>query len=115
MAHGSPRPREEPSAEQLAARIAWSEQYVEALNTRSVVAEPGSGPHACPCCRESTLDGRGMYEICPVCGWEDDGQDDQDAEDVRGGPNGTISLAEARRRYAARRAWQDRKHPRPGS
>jgi hypothetical protein len=115
MEHDRDRPVEESNAEQLAARRDWFEQYAEALNTRSVVAEPGSGPHACPCCREPTLDGRGMYEICPVCGWEDDGQDDQDAEDIRGGPNGPISLAEARRHYEVQRARQDRKHPRPGT
>jgi hypothetical protein len=31
-----------------------------------------------------------------VCFWEDDGQDDHDADEVRGGPNGLLSLAEAR-------------------
>ena len=31
-----------------------------------------------------------------MCFWEDDGQDDHDAEEVRGGPNGCLSLAVAR-------------------
>jgi hypothetical protein len=26
----------------------------------------------CPCCGYYTLDGRGGYDICPVCFWEDD-------------------------------------------
>jgi hypothetical protein len=39
---------------------------------------------------------RGGFEICPVCFWEDDGQDDHDADQARGGPNGNLSLAQAR-------------------
>ncbi|WP_425511675.1 CPCC family cysteine-rich protein [Xanthomonas arboricola] len=31
-----------------------------------------------------------------VCFWGDDGQDDDDADDVSGGPNGEISLTEGR-------------------
>ena len=31
-----------------------------------------------------------------LCFWEDDGQDDRDADEVCGGPNGTLSLTEAR-------------------
>lgn len=27
----------------------------------------------CPCCGYRTLQERGQYEICPVCSWEDDG------------------------------------------
>jgi hypothetical protein len=34
--------------------------------------------------------------ICKVCFWEDDGQDDHGADDVRGGPNGALSLKQAR-------------------
>ena len=55
--------------------------------------------YRCPCCRSLTLHGRGGFEMCPVCWWEDDGQDDHDAPVVRGGPNGRISLAEARENY----------------
>ncbi|WP_407673532.1 CPCC family cysteine-rich protein [Novosphingobium clariflavum] len=54
----------------------------------------------CPCCRFATLSERGGYEICPVCFWEDDGQDDHDAELVRGGPNGSLSLLQARVNFA---------------
>ncbi|GIF69904.1 hypothetical protein Ais01nite_79390 [Asanoa ishikariensis] len=93
---------EGPSAEELARRTEWFEQYAEALNVRSVVIEEGSGPHACPCCRHPTLDGRGQFEICFVCAWEDDGQDDEDADTVRGGPNGSMSLTDARHAYAER-------------
>ena len=49
----------------------------------------------CPCCKFKTLYGQGQDEICPVCFWHDDGQDEADAERVRGGPNGLLSLRQA--------------------
>ena len=55
--------------------------------------------YRCPCCGRKTLRGRGGFEICPVCFWEDDGQDDHDADEVRGGPNRELSLSQARRNY----------------
>ena len=36
-----------------------------------------------------------------MCWWRDDGQDDADAEAVRGGPNEDYSLAEARSGFTA--------------
>ncbi|MFM2477548.1 CPCC family cysteine-rich protein [Celerinatantimonas sp. MCCC 1A17872] len=50
---------------------------------------------ACPCCGYATLAERGNYEICEICFWEDDGQDDDDQLVNRGGPN-HISLKQAR-------------------
>ncbi|MBS0657880.1 MAG: hypothetical protein JSR82_06485 [Verrucomicrobia bacterium] len=58
-----------------------------------------SAPSKCPCCRHRTLHRRARFEVCPVCLWEDDGQDDSDATTVRGGPNGALSLAAARANY----------------
>jgi hypothetical protein len=55
----------------------------------------------CPCCHYRTLHERGGFEICPVCFWEDDGQDDHDSDDVRGGPNGLLSLTQARDNFEA--------------
>jgi hypothetical protein len=55
----------------------------------------------CPCCRYLTMPYPHSFEICPVCGWQDDGQNDQDADEVKGGPNGLLSLSEARRNYLA--------------
>ena len=55
----------------------------------------------CPCCRHFTLTERGAFQICPVCYWEDDGQDDHNADTVRGGPNGDISLTIGRANYIA--------------
>lgn len=65
------------------------------------VSEPyrSEKTYRCPCCKFKTLHERAGYEICPVCWWEDDGQDDQDADQVRGGPNGTLSLTQARSNY----------------
>jgi enoyl-CoA hydratase len=54
----------------------------------------------CPCCRYPTLPSRGRFEVCPICFWEDDGQDDHDAQRVRGGPNGAMSLAASRLNFA---------------
>lgn len=55
---------------------------------------------ACPCCLHRTLNDLcpGSYEICPVCFWEDDLIQFEDAE-FRGGAN-RVSLIEARENYA---------------
>ncbi|MFC4255322.1 hypothetical protein GRI97_07790 [Altererythrobacter xixiisoli] len=53
----------------------------------------------CPCCDNRTLDEHADYEICPVCFWEDDGQDDESANEIWGGANGDISLTAARQNY----------------
>ena len=55
--------------------------------------------HACPCCGYLTLDEGAEYEICGVCFWEDDGQDASNADEVRGGPNGDLSLTMAQENY----------------
>jgi len=60
---------------------------------------PGGGPYTCPCCGLPTLEARVQWEICDECGWEDDGQDDLNADEVWGGPNGSDSLTVARHRY----------------
>ena len=54
---------------------------------------------SCPCCQHLTLGAQGGFEICPVCFWEDDGQDDDAATVVRGGPNGKLSLKQARENF----------------
>ncbi|WP_316225424.1 CPCC family cysteine-rich protein [Bradyrhizobium sp. SZCCHNS3052] len=66
---------------------------------RDVTEPPSEVRYRCPCCRFLTLGERGGFEICPVCYWEDDGQDDHDADLVRGGPNGALSLTEARANF----------------
>ena len=75
----------------------------------NVFRPAGDGPYACPCCGYLTLDERGMDQICPVCCWQDDGQDDHDAVTIRGGPNKELSLAQARRNFARFGASADRR------
>jgi hypothetical protein len=58
------------------------------------------GASACPCCGYPTLRQRAQSELCLLCDWEDDGQDDTDAGELRGGPNGDLSLSEARENFA---------------
>ena len=53
----------------------------------------------CPCCGYPTLEERGNYDICELCDWEDDGQDDDDSSKTMGGPNGGYSLDEARENF----------------
>jgi hypothetical protein len=55
--------------------------------------------YRCPCCKFKTLLGRGHHEICPVCFWEDDGQDEHDSDEIRGGPNGNLSLRIAQENF----------------
>jgi hypothetical protein len=54
--------------------------------TDSTDSQPPGLPLRCPSCGCRTLGERDGFEICPVCFWEDDGQDDHDADVVRGGP-----------------------------
>jgi hypothetical protein len=64
--------------------------------------------------REGLVDGRRLLRLTqtrPVCFWEDDGQDDSDADIVRGGPNYTLSLTEARANYARIGACEERVLP----
>lgn len=57
-------------------------------------------PYNCPCCGYRTLVERGAGETCRRCLWTDDGQDNEDADVVRGGPNEHLSLTEARQNFA---------------
>ena len=55
---------------------------------------------SCPCCgSENQLEEEGMYEICSVCGWEDD-ELQRDDPDYDVGANGAISLNQARKMWA---------------
>ncbi|MDQ2714504.1 MAG: hypothetical protein M3Z08_06330 [Chloroflexota bacterium] len=79
--------------DELLARIAeHSEEFAheewEDLQSRPVVGrswpqpEPqpeAGGKYRCPCCNFITLSARGAYAVCPVCYWQDDGQDNLDA------------------------------------
>lgn len=83
-----------PSPEEHARRLAWFDEYTSRLNAR-----PRDLPLRCPCCGCRTLSERTAFEICAVCFWEDDGQDESDLDECRGGPNGSLSLRQARANY----------------
>ena len=53
--------------------------------------------YACPCCGNMTLSEQppGTYEICPICGWEDDEVQFNDP-DYKGGSN-QLSLNQAKK------------------
>lgn len=55
--------------------------------------------YLCPCCGYRTLDTPSALQLCPVCWWEDDGQENEDASEVRLTVNGQLSLSEARTNY----------------
>ncbi|MEV8320697.1 CPCC family cysteine-rich protein [Streptomyces sp. NPDC059900] len=67
-----------------------------------------AGKRACFCCGFLTLESRGRFEICPVCGWEDAWQDDHNADEYLGGPN-QVTLSEARENFAAFGASEERR------
>jgi len=50
--------------------------------------------NSCPCCGSMTIETPGMYDICRVCGWEDDDLQ-SDNPGYAGGAN-HMSLNEAR-------------------
>ena len=60
------------------------------------IKDKGLKLFTCPGCGYPTLTERGSYDICDVCNWEDDNQDDNEADKVWGGPNGNLSLTENR-------------------
>ena len=80
-------------------RAAWFEDYTARVDHGVVKAANSGTQYTCPCCGYPTLDERGGYEICPLCNWEDEGQDDPHADEVWGGPNGRYSLTEARENF----------------
>lgn len=52
----------------------------------------------CPCCGYASISRRGDFDICRVCWWEDDGQDNSCAE-VNFGPNRDVTLTQARANF----------------
>ncbi len=53
----------------------------------------------CPCCGFPTLTEPSSHEICELCHWQDDGLTGTNEEEVIGGPNGLLSIAQARRNF----------------
>ena len=75
---------------------------IAALDARDHANAPRwQGWFLCPCCKYPTLTVREAYEVCPLCRWEDDGQDDADADTLSpDAPNGR-TLTKARANFAA--------------
>lgn len=65
-------------------------------------------PHKCPVCGEFEFEDEASYDICPVCGWEDDGY-------YEGGGANDMSLEEAQEAFKKERAinpkyrWENKK------
>ena len=99
--------------EEMKEREGWFNAYTSMKN----VVKPAQADalYPCPCCGFKTLSERGGFDICQVCYWEDDGQDDHDADVVRGGPNYTLSLTKARENFREFGACEKKhmKHVRP--
>jgi hypothetical protein len=64
--------------------------------------------YRCPCCGQATLEERGGDEVCHVCYWQDEGQDDPVADEVWGGANGKLSLNQARENFRRCGAYDPR-------
>ena len=56
-------------------------------------------PHLCPVCGKYEFQTYDWYEICHVCGWEDNAMQNEDP-DCAAGPN-KMSLNDYRRAYLA--------------
>lgn len=88
----------------LRARKQWFETYCSRIECTVQQSQRAAHSYCCPCCGYPMLSERGGYEICALCDWEDDGQDDPDADEVWGGPNGVYSLTLARDNF--KRYWK---------
>lgn len=80
-------------------RRAFFDDYGSRPAEQTAKLPPRGVRFSCPCCGYPTLAGRGTDEICEICWWEDDGQDDDQADEVAGGPNAGYSLNDARENF----------------
>ena len=80
----------------LVHRRAFFDSYAENVATASPALVQFGVRLTCPCCGYPTLRGRAQFEVCFLCWWEDDGQDDDTADNIQGGPNAGHSLSQAR-------------------
>ena len=70
--------------------------------------KPSPKPHKCPVCGEYEFEDEHSYDICPVCGWEDD-------DWFTGGGANDMSLDEAienfktKRKLNSKYRWDDEK------
>jgi cysteine-rich CPCC protein len=76
----------------------WFQWYVGQVEKNKAWAKYRER-YLCPCCFMPTLHSRAEFDMCNLCSWEDDGQDSDDADTVRGGPNADYSLREAKENF----------------
>ena len=74
------------------------ENAVEAVHKTESTSSESIDPKMCPCCNKYRFEEIGKYEVCPICGWEDDPVQRQNPS-FAGGANHK-SLEEARAEYA---------------
>lgn len=85
---------------------AWG-GYIKRKAEESAVEGPRGVRYLCPCCGYPTLEEkRPSWDICELCDWEDDDQDDPKADEVWGGPNKLLSLTEARNNF---KRWSNKR------
>ena len=77
----------------------WYEEKIKDNPNYDYLEEnmPAPVPHKCPVCGEYEFEGVNSYDICPVCGWEDE-------EYYDGGGANDMSLEEAKKDFAKKRA-----------
>lgn len=56
--------------------------------------KPKSEPHKCPICNKFEFKKKWSYDICPYCGWEDDGSEEEGDIGVNG-----IDFIEYKKQY----------------
>lgn len=76
---------------------AFGRNVIEAVNCITKEEWEDRISRKCPCCGRHVFTEKNAFEICPVCGWEDDRIQRGDP-DYAGGANG-MSLNEAKRKY----------------
>lgn len=56
----------------------------------------------CPCCWFPTIEEKNSFEICFICNWEDDWQDDNNQFEILWWPNWNLSLNDARNNISSK-------------